>query len=156
MTTPERPKHVRVLAPPPLVFGVPLVIGLLLDRWRPFPFLPAGLALWIGGALLLGFLVGLPAVIAFRRARTSPNPWRPTTALVTGGPYRFTRNPMYLGFVFLYLGVSCWVDTLWPLFFLPFVLVVMQFGVIVREEAYLEELFGEEYRAFRKRVRRWL
>lgn len=159
MTTPsatDRPKHVRVVAPPPLLFGMPLMAGLLLDWWRPLPFLPAGTAHLIGGVLAAGFLVGAPAVIAFRRAGTSPNPWRATSALVTSGPYRFTRNPMYLGMLLLYLSVTCWADTLWPFFFLPFVLGVMQVGVIRREEAYLEGLFGDEYRAYRSRVRRWL
>lgn len=156
MTTPERPKLAGVVAPPPLIFGVPLVAGLLLDRWHPLPFLPPALAPWIGIPLLLGFFVGAPAVIAFRRAATSPNPWRPTTALVTGGPYRFTRNPMYLGMCLLYLGATCWANTAWPLFFLPLVLGVMHAGVILREEAYLEAQFGEAYRAYRGQVRRWI
>jgi protein-S-isoprenylcysteine O-methyltransferase Ste14 len=155
-TTPDRPKLAGVVAPPPLIFGVPLISGLLLDRWRPLPFLPPEWAPRIGIPIFLGLFVGFPAVLAFRRAATSPNPWRPATALVTSGPYRFTRNPMYLGMLLLYLGGSCWGNSLWPLFFLPLVLWVMQAGVIAREESYLEERFGEAYRQYRARVRRWL
>lgn len=156
MTAPERPRIAGVIAPPPLIFGVPLVAGLLLDRWRPLPFLRPDLARWISAPFFIGFLLGLPAVLAFRRADTSPNPWRATTTLVTGGPYRYSRNPMYVGMLMLYGGVSCWANSLWPLFFLPVVLLVMQFGVIAREEAYLEGLFGDEYRAYRRKVRRWI
>lgn len=156
MTSPAERKIPGVVAPPPLIFGVPLVAGLVVDRWHPLPFLPATLAPWIGIPLLLFFLVGLGAVIGFRRANTSPNPWRPTTALVTTGVYSVTRNPMYLGMLFLYLGGSCWGNSLWPLFVLPAVLWVMEAGVIRREERYLEGRFGEEYRAYKGRVRRWL
>lgn len=76
--------------------------------------------------------------------------------MVTNGPYRFTRNPMYLGFTLLYLGAAFWVNTAWPVILLPLVLAVMHYGVIVREEAYLERVFAEEYRTYRQRVRRWL
>lgn len=156
MTPPAEREIPGIVAPPPLIFGVPLVAGLLVDRWRPLPFLPSALAPWIGIPLLLCFFVGLAAVVAFRRVNTSPNPWRPTTALVTTGIFARTRNPMYLGMLLLYLGGSCWGNSLWPLFPLPLVLWVMHTGVILREERYLEGRFGEEYRAYKGRVRRWL
>ncbi|HEU5040160.1 MAG TPA: isoprenylcysteine carboxylmethyltransferase family protein, partial [Gemmatimonadales bacterium] len=76
--------------------------------------------------------------------------------LVTDGPYRFTRNPMYLGFTLWYLAGTAWVNSLWLLVLLPVVLLVMQRGVITREEAYLERRFGREYTEYRARVRRWL
>jgi protein-S-isoprenylcysteine O-methyltransferase Ste14 len=145
-----------VIAPPPLIYLVPLGLGLLLQWWRPVPLLPERLALPVGVAFLLLGLVALPALRQFIRAGTHPEPWKPTTALVTGGPYRFTRNPMYLGFTLIYIGIACWVNTAWPVVLLPLVLLVMHYGVILREEAYLERKFGEEYRAFRGRVRRWL
>jgi protein-S-isoprenylcysteine O-methyltransferase Ste14 len=96
------------------------------------------------------------AILAFRRAGTSPNPWRPTTAMVTGGPYRLSRNPMYLGFTLLYLGAACWANSLWLLLFLPVILALMQQLVILREERYLERRFGAEYVGYRNRVRRWI
>lgn len=142
--------------PPPLVYAVPLAVGLLLQRWHPVLILTLSIATIVGivcGGL--GF-VGLPAVLAFRRANTSPKPWVPSTALVTYGPYRFTRNPMYLGFTLLYLGVAFWTNAFWPLLFLPIVLAVMHYGVIMREEAYMARTFGEDYQRYRQQVRRWL
>jgi protein-S-isoprenylcysteine O-methyltransferase Ste14 len=151
-----QPTTAGVLAPPPLIYAGSLAVGLLLQHWHPVQLLPPGLATPLGlVAVLLGF-VGLPAVLAFRRASTSPKPWKPTTALVTTGPYRFTRNPMYLGFTLLYLGTTIWVNTVWPMILLPLVLLLMHYGVILREEAYLERVFGEAYLTYRRRVRRWL
>ena len=152
----DRSAVAGVLAPPPLIYAVPLAAGLLLDHWFPLVIVARSIAVPIGVTAVLLGLIGLPAIIAFRRAATTPNPYRPTTALVTTGPFRWSRNPMYLGFTLLYLGVSFWVDTAWPLFALPVILAVMQYGVVVREEAYLEARFGDQYRAYRQRVRRWL
>jgi protein-S-isoprenylcysteine O-methyltransferase Ste14 len=146
----------HVLAPPPLLYLGPLVVGLAVDRWWPFGILPAPWR-WIAGALCLG-VSGLlvAAILAFRRARTRPEPWKPTTALVVDGPYRFTRNPMYLGFTLIYAGVALLANSGWPFGLLPGVLVVMQLFVIRREERYLERKFGDAYRAYCATVRRWL
>ncbi len=158
MTDADRtqPRTAGVLAPPPLIYAGPLALGLLLQRWHAVRLLPARLAAPVGIAVLLLGLIGLPAVLAFRRAGTSPKPWKPTTALVTTGAYRLTRNPMYLGFTLLYLGATFWVNTAWPMIFLPLVLILMHYGVIAREEAYLERVFGDEYHTYKRRVRRWL
>jgi protein-S-isoprenylcysteine O-methyltransferase Ste14 len=146
----------HVIAPPPLIYALPLAAGLVLQHYRPQAVIPAAWAHLLGPLLVgLGF-GGLPAVLAFRRAGTHPEPWKPVTALVVTGPYRFSRNPMYLGFTLFYLGISLWVNSLWPLLLLPVVLVVMRLGVIAREETYLERRFGDEYRSYRARVRRWL
>ncbi len=152
--TPQR--HAGVVAPPPIIYGAGLVLGLVAQRVRPVPALPPGAARVLGPLLVALGLVALPALIAFRRARTSPHPFHPATALVTGGPYQFSRNPMYLGLTLLYAGVALWANALWPLLLLPVVIAVMHQGVIVREERYLEATFGEEYREYRGRVRRWL
>lgn len=145
-----------VVAPPPLIYGIPLLLGLIAQNFHPLPFLPQSLSRVIGPVLTAAGFIGFAAVLAFRRAGTSPKPWEPSTALVVSGPYRLTRNPMYLGFTLLYLGAAAWINTLWPLLALPVVLVVMQRGVIHREEAYLERRFGDDYRAYRAQVRRWL
>lgn len=145
-----------VVAPPPLLYAVPLIVGLLLQHWHPLPMVSPGHSTLLGIALVLSGLVGAPAVTAFRRASTSPKPWVPSTTLVTSGPYRFTRNPMYLGFTLVYLGVAVWANALWPLLFLPLVLLVMHHGVILREEAYMASTFGAAYEEYRSRVRRWL
>jgi protein-S-isoprenylcysteine O-methyltransferase Ste14 len=145
-----------VVAPPPVIYAVPFVAGLLIQHWRHLSLVPGRVAVPLGVACVLLGLVGFPAVLAFHRARTSPNPFRPSSALVTTGPYRFSRNPMYVGITLLYVGVAIWVNTVWPLLFLPVILIVMHYGVIVREEAYLERIFGDEYRQYARRVRRWL
>jgi len=110
------------------------------------------------GWLLAGAGVALAAsaIVLFRRAGTSPVPIQPTTALVAQGPYRFTRNPMYVGLAALYAGIALLVNSLWPLVLLPVVLVVIRWWVIAREEAYLERKFGDAYRAYTRRERRWL
>src|SRR5689334_16970452 len=91
--------HADVVAPPPLIYAGGLVLGLLLQRVAPLPFLPQRIARIIGIALIgLNFLVAGPAVFAMRRARTSLNPALPTTAIITTGPFRYTRNPIYLSF----------------------------------------------------------
>ena len=114
-----QPGTAGVLAPPPLIYAGPLASGLLLQRWHGIRLLPARLAAPVGLALLLLGLIGLPAVLAFRRARTSPKPWKPTTALVTTGAYGLTRNPMYLGLLLLYVGVAWWFGLVWPLLLMP-------------------------------------
>lgn len=152
----SEPDTPGVIAPPPLVFGVPLLLALGVNAINPRSLLPAPWPMLLGLACLAVGLLALPALFAFRRAGTRPEPWKPSTALVISGPYRFTRNPMYVGMTAIYLGITFWVNTPWPLPLLPLVLVVMQYGVIAREETYMERRFGAEYRAYRERVRRWL
>jgi protein-S-isoprenylcysteine O-methyltransferase Ste14 len=95
-------------------------------------------------------------VLTMRRAATPINPRKPVARLVTDGPFRFSRNPSYLALAAYYVGIAGLVNTRWPLLLLPAVLVVVQRGVIEREEQYLERRFGEEYRRYRACVRRWL
>ncbi len=146
-----------IVAPPPLIYGGTLIVGLLLNRIVPLPFLPRRLARSLGASLIgLNFLVGIPAFLNMRRAGTSPNPATPTRAIVTSGPYRYTRNPIYLSFTVLYLGIATFANALWAMLLLPGVVVVMNRGVIQREEEYLERVFGDEYVQYKSRVRRWL
>lgn len=146
-----------VLAPPPLIYLVPLAAGFLFRHWYPVAIVGHRVAAPLGIAcLVLGLATHLSAILALHRAQTSPKPWRPTTAVVTTGPYRFTRNPIYVSFSLVYIGVALWGNTLWPFLLLPLVFLVMQLGVIAREEVYLERIFGDEYREYRRRVQRWL
>jgi protein-S-isoprenylcysteine O-methyltransferase Ste14 len=110
----------------------------------------AGICLVIWLALMLGALVN------FRRARATIVTVRPAAALVTDGPYRYTRNPMYVSLVALYLGITLLVNSLWPVFLLPMVVLVIQQAVIVREERYLAGAFPTEYAEYCERVHRWL
>jgi protein-S-isoprenylcysteine O-methyltransferase Ste14 len=146
-----------VIAPPPLIYLVPLIGALFLRHWYPVAIVAPNAAAPLGIAfLVLGLAAHLSAVLTLRRAKTSPKPWRPTTAVVTAGPYRFTRNPIYVGFSLIYIGVGFWANTVWPFLLLPLILLVMQFGVIAREEVYLQRIFGDEYLEYKRRVRRWL
>ncbi|MBD0274767.1 MAG: isoprenylcysteine carboxylmethyltransferase family protein [Acetobacteraceae bacterium] len=148
-----------VIAPPPLLFLGTLAVGLALD----FGLLrvPTGLpgALRFGAAAALAAAaVGLAAAALgrFRRAGTAVEPWRPSTALVTDGVYRFTRNPIYLAMALLYLGLSLAADSALALVLLPPLLASAQVGVVSREERYLERRFGDDYRRYCSSVRRWL
>jgi protein-S-isoprenylcysteine O-methyltransferase Ste14 len=95
-------------------------------------------------------------MLTFRRARTAILPTRPASQLVDGGPYRFTRNPMYTGLTTAYVGAAALLDSVWPLLLLPLVLAALVRLVVRREEAYLRGAFGAEYAAYQARVRRWL
>jgi len=153
---PGAPEHAGVIAPPPLIYGVPLLAGLLLQWAAPRTLLPEPVARWLGPVIFACGFIGFPAILAFRRAGTHPQPWRPVVALVETGIYRWTRNPMYVGMTLWYAGTSVWVNTPWPLYALPVVLLLMHYGVVRREEAYLTRRFGEQYLAYTRRVRRWL
>lgn len=112
---------------------------------------------WIGLALIVvGVALGGWAMLAFRRAKTATIPFYPASALVQRGPYRFSRNPMYVALAVAYVGAALLLNTPWPLFLLPLVLVVLYATVIRPEERYLLSAFPEDYAAYRARVRRWL
>jgi protein-S-isoprenylcysteine O-methyltransferase Ste14 len=156
MTNAE-PDSSGVRLPPPLIYLAGLALGWLLGAWHPLGRIPAPLRWTLGGALAVaGLCLLLPALRAMRRAGTAIAPTRPTTRLVVGGPFRVTRNPLYLSLVLLYAALAVLTRTLWALILLPAVVVVLQRVVIAREEAYLERRFGDEYRAYRARVRRWI
>jgi protein-S-isoprenylcysteine O-methyltransferase Ste14 len=145
---------------PPAVYLGGLVIGYILQWLWPVPILPGGgglVARILGVALVLaGLAIVALALAAFRRADTSPNPTVATNALTFDGPYRFTRNPMYLGLALLTAGIAGIGNALWPLLAVIPVVAIIQTQVIAREERYLETKFGETYRSYRTRVRRWL
>jgi len=145
--------------PPPLVYAGGFAAGYGAHRLLPIRLWPEPTALvsLVGWCLIgAGVLLAVSAAFLFRRAGTTPNPAKPTTALVIWGPYRFTRNPMYVGMATLYVGGTLLLNDPWPLAFLPMVMALVQRYVIVREEAYLERKFGNAYRAYKARVRRWL
>lgn len=143
--------------PPPLLYAVPLVIGVLLRFVFPVQVLPSGTALIVGGLIVaLSFALGLPAFRLMRQARTSVNPYQPTTAIVTQGPFCWTRNPLYLSLTVLYAGLALMVNAWWALLLLPVVVLLVHFLVILPEERYLEQKFGELYLSYKANVRRWI
>ncbi len=143
--------------PPGLVAGT-LGVGLLLHALRPWrlPITEATRILLSVALLTAAAALGLWGQSTMQGAGTNIDPRKPVTAIVTSGPFRFTRNPLYLFLLGLYLGVTLAVATIWPLLFLVPMFLVLHFGVVRREERYLEAEFGEPYRAYTSRVRRWL
>lgn len=149
----ERDDNPRVFFPPPLIFAGLLALGLFLDR-KPISFGAIqiiGIALAITGLGLIATALGM-----FRISKTRPEPWQPTSALVSRGIYRITRNPMYLGMAMLSLGVALVFGSLAGSVMTVLAVVIIDRAVISREEAYLTRHFGEDYVAYRRRVRRWL
>jgi protein-S-isoprenylcysteine O-methyltransferase Ste14 len=146
-----------VIAPPPLIYLGGLAIGFGLDALLPSASLP-GVVMWsVGGVLLLaGFALAASFIAAFRGAGTPVDVRRPASALVTTGPYRVTRNPGYLGMALTYAGIAVTTGALWAFVPLVAALLLIDRGVISREERYLEGKFGEQYRSYRARTRRWL
>jgi protein-S-isoprenylcysteine O-methyltransferase Ste14 len=150
-----------VVAPPPLIFLGAIAAVFAVDAFAPLPLRPAGVAAmltWAVGAglIVLGVALMTLGVVNFTRAGT-PVPTRaPTQALVTGGVHALSRNPIYVGMFLIYFGAGTLANSAWMfVVFVPLALV-MRYGVVAREEAYLERKFGEVYRAYKTRVRRWL
>ena len=155
--SPNQADSPGVRVPPPLVFLGGLGIGLALSTWAPTEYLGRTIARPLGGVLIgLGVLLALSAFRAFFQARTNIRPDRPSSALVRTGPYRFTRNPMYLSLTIVYVGVAVMMQSLWSLLLLPLVVFLIRTKVIAREEAYMERRFGAEYLRYKSEVRRWI
>jgi protein-S-isoprenylcysteine O-methyltransferase Ste14 len=151
------PDSPGVVVWPPLLYGGALLLGLGLDRLLPIGSLPVLPARLLGAVCLVaGGAVARWGERAMRQAGTNIRPDQPTTALVTAGPFRFTRNPLYIGLTLLSAALALLIPSTWALLLLVPVLLVMRWGVIAREERYLEGKFGEAYRAYLGRVRRWL
>jgi len=146
-----------VIAPPPLIYLAGLGLGFLLEALLPSASLPGWLRWSLGGALLVaGGLLAVSFVRAFRGAGTPVNPAEPATALVTAGPYRLSRNPGYLGMALVYAGIAVLSEAIWVLALLVPVLLLIDRGVIRREERHLERRFGEDYLRYKRQTRRWI
>jgi protein-S-isoprenylcysteine O-methyltransferase Ste14 len=146
-----------IRVPPPPIYLLALLLGLLLDRRAHLPFLPRGVARVLGWPLVGG---GMALAVWFARtmrsADTTMHINKPASSLIQQGPFRYSRNPGYLSLTMLYAGIAVLRNALWAILLLPLVLYVIQREVIEREERYLERTFGEEYLAYKARVRRWM
>jgi protein-S-isoprenylcysteine O-methyltransferase Ste14 len=147
--------------PPPLAFIGALGVGFALQYLIPLRILPSATGIgaleWIGAGLVLAAIAfAICTFTCFYLARTSPFPERPTTSLVIRGPFRFTRNPLYVAMSLVHAGVALFANALWPLLFLVPAVLAIHFLVIAREEPYLLKRFGPEYEAYCRSVRRWL
>jgi len=153
-TTTDNP---GVIVRPPLLYGTMLIAGLVLRWFWPMPIFGHALARWLGLVpVLLGLAIAIPGRRALQAAGTNVDPSRPTTAIVTSGPFRFSRNPLYVGLTLLYVGLTLVFNTWWGLILLIPILVIMHRGVVLREERYLEQKFGDPYRQYCARVARYL
>jgi protein-S-isoprenylcysteine O-methyltransferase Ste14 len=145
---------------PPVIPLVALAIAILLEWLAPLGYLPPPLnrvSVVIGLLLVLGFAAtGLRGALEFRRAHTNIDPRRPALVLVETGPYRFTRNPMYVGFLLLFAGIGLIASLDWSLPLLPLLWLALDRLVVVHEESYLSRKFGAPYDDFRATTRRWL
>ena len=148
----------RTLILPPAPYAAALLGGWWLDRnWLALPFDLGAVARPLGWlAVSIGLALFAWTMWTFARHRTTVNPYVGASVLCTGGPFRFSRNPIYLGDWFILAGVSLLLATLWPLAFAPLIWVMLRFGVIRHEEVHLEAKFGDAYRAYKARVRRWI
>jgi protein-S-isoprenylcysteine O-methyltransferase Ste14 len=153
----DHPAINKFVHPPILALGF-ILLGVLLGKWIPILPTLANTPLRLAGLpiVLIGLLIGFSGLFQIRRANTTLNPHGSVTTVVTSGIYRFTRNPMYLGFMLMVIGFPLAKGTLWGLILAPFFILTMNRLVIEKEEAYLEKKFGEPYTSFKRRVRRWL
>jgi protein-S-isoprenylcysteine O-methyltransferase Ste14 len=149
-----------VIARPPLLFLAALLLGLAADRLLPCPFAVRGtdLVRWItgGSMILVGLALGAAGIRNFSRAATPVPTNQPTRALVTTGIHGCTRNPIYLGMFLVYGGIGIATRSPWILILMLPLAMTIRYGVVAREERYLETKFGATYRAYKASVRRWL
>jgi protein-S-isoprenylcysteine O-methyltransferase Ste14 len=142
---------------PPHWLTISVLLEIALDRWVPvIEIVPRPIS--YGGAVFIvcGALLALWAARLFAIAKTGIVPFSESTSLVTGGPYRFTRNPMYLGMVIVLLGLAVILGSLTPFFVVPAFVVLITYLFILPEEGHMERTFGEAYLERKRRVRRWI
>jgi len=151
-----RDTGVVVLVRPPILFLVAILAGIGLNLLWPTPVVPQSVEPLGGLLVVVAIVLFASAVREFRRAATPIRTRHPVTLVVRGGPYRFSRNPIYLSFTLLLLGIGIWVNSAWLLGMLVPTVLLIRYGVIAREERYLTTRFGEEYLRYQTAVRRWI
>ncbi|MEP7246431.1 MAG: isoprenylcysteine carboxylmethyltransferase family protein [Gammaproteobacteria bacterium] len=153
----EVPDNAGVRVPPPALYALAVIGGYALNRRWPLPVGEGTAITMLAGALTLGCLALMASsIVNFRRSKTSIVPVRPATTLVIAGPYRFTRNPMYVGLAALTVALALFMNSWWPIVLLIPVLLVVRVFVIAPEERYLQRRFGADYVAYMRQVRRWV
>jgi len=146
-----------VVARPPLIYLAALLVAFAMQRLWPMPIFARATAIGLGAlAALAGIAIAVWGWRTMRAVGTNVDPTLPSTAIVTSGPFRFSRNPLYLALTLLYLGISVAFDSWWGLIGLIPLLLVMHWGVVLREERYLEAKFGDQYRKYKMKVARYL
>jgi protein-S-isoprenylcysteine O-methyltransferase Ste14 len=149
--------HAHVVVNPFVIYVGLGLCAVLLQKIIPLPVLSHPSIPMIGVfIMIISFISGLPAVLNMIAAKTTANPHRPTTRLVLSGPYRVSRNPMYIGLTILYAGLMIYLRSVWGIILLPVVIWLITIWVVVPEEKYLERKFGAEYLSYKSTVRRWI
>jgi len=154
--TPKNKDSAGVKIPPPLCFLFFLLLGILVNSdWADGTFGPLS-RLVIGGLLAcIGLFFILSEAKSHKKSGSNVEPWKPTTTIIDTGMYAYSRNPIYLGMAITYAGITFAAFSLGALLLLPFCLLIIHYFVIVKEEAYLEDKFDDEYLSYKSRVRRW-
>jgi protein-S-isoprenylcysteine O-methyltransferase Ste14 len=147
----------NVLILPPLLYVLALAVGFLVQWLAPRAIVSSNAGYWIGGILLVsGVFLAIWGRRVMERAGTNVNPTLPSTALVATGPFLFSRNPLYVALTLIYVGLALLANALWVLVLIVPVLLILHYGVVRREERYLEARFADAYREYRSRVRRYV
>lgn len=150
-------ENAGVVAPAPVIYGAALALGLAAEFTLPTVPLPRTVTLWLGGVIIaLSIPIVISAFRALTRARTAFDARKPTTTLVSDGAFHYSRNPTYLSLTLLYVGLALVLGSPWVLLMVVPAVALTQWGVVLREERYLEAKFGEEYRRYKTNVRQWL
>jgi protein-S-isoprenylcysteine O-methyltransferase Ste14 len=154
----ESTDNSNAIVRPPIALALAIIVGAGLDRLYPLRFVPASVSGgWVGGIIfMIGSALAIWAIMTIRKVGTRVETTMPTTTIVTSGPYHFTRNPIYFGMFLGLVGLAIGFNSLW--FFaalMPFYFLI-RYGVVAREEAYLERKFGNVYLDYKSLVRRWL
>ncbi len=151
--------HANVVAPPPVIFAIVLVAGLLVNKIFPFAVMsdPGTLLKSVGNVLfVLAGLIMVPTTMLMASKKTALRPDRKTTTIISSGFFKYSRNPLYLALLLIFFGTALYVNSVWLLLCLPVLLIALERGAIIREEEYLERSFGEEYLEYKQKVRRWI
>jgi len=150
--------HADIVARPPVIYLVPLIAGYFLNKWINLKILSDDFILNVIGWILIvsGVLIILWTIYFFTKEKEDVRLEKPTNKIIIKGPFRFSRNPIYLSFNLGYIGISFISNNLWLIIFLPIAFIVLYYWVVLREEEYLEKKFGKKYQLYKKKVRRWI
>ena len=153
-----QPHTAGVIAPPPILYISSLALAFGANTISPQPIFVPSLTLHVTGAMFLVFSGAFArwSFVTMKKQGTSASPRKESDALTTGGPFKLSRNPIYVAMTGLYFGIALLGNSLWPFLFLVPLLAIMHWGVVLREERYLTQRFGEAYLAYKSRTRRWL
>lgn len=148
----------KIIAPAPVIFLFTVIAGFILQYFMPIYVFAASILISVLSAILFiaGILIAGWALQTMRTANVSPNPYTPTARLIIAGPYQYSRNPMYLSITLVYLAIALLLNSLWFFVLLIPMILLVWWGIIQREEIFLEAYFGEQYKNYKKKVRCWL